>query len=132
MDTLTEIEGVGEEKARNIVWWAYNLPDNDELKNLLALRDELNFPEVKDASLDNNSLQGLTFVITGSVHQYKNRDEFKASVEARGGKVAGSVSAKTSFLVNNVVESTSGKNQKAKELGIEIISEDEFIARFGK
>ena len=132
MDTLTEIEGVGEEKARNIVWWAYNLPDNDGLKNLLALRDELNFPEVKDTIPANNSLQGLTFVITGAVHDYKNRDEFRASVEARGGKVAGSVSAKTSYLVNNDVESTSGKNKKAKELGIEIISEDEFISRFGK
>ena len=53
-------------------------------------------------------------------------------MEARGGKVAGSVSAKTSYLVNNDVESTSGKNKKAKELGIEIISEDEFISRFGK
>lgn len=50
MDSLTEIEGVGEENARNIVWWAYNLPDNDGLKNLLALRDELNFPEVKDTT----------------------------------------------------------------------------------
>ena len=78
------------------------------------------------------SLDGLTFVITGSVHEYKNRDEFKGSVEARGGKVSGSVSAKTSFLVNNDIGSTSGKNKKAKELGIEIISEDEFIARFGK
>ncbi len=132
LDTLTEIEGVGEEKARNIVWWAYNLPDNDGLKNLLALRKELNFPEVKDSATADNSLEGLTFVVTGAVFDYKNRDEFKASVEARGGKVAGSVSAKTSYLVNNDVNSTSGKNAKAKELNIPIISEDEFISRFGK
>ncbi len=132
LDTLTEIEGVGEEKARNIVWWAYNLPDNDELKNLLALRKELNFPEEKDSAPADNSLEGLTFVITGAVHEYKNRDEFQKSVEARGGKVSGSVSTKTSFLVNNDVTSTSGKNQKAQELGVQIISEDEFIKRFGK
>ena len=74
----------------------------------------------------------MTFVITGAVHDYKNRDEFKASVDARGGKVAGSVSKKTNFLVNNDITSTSGKNAKAKELGIPIISEDEFISRFGK
>lgn len=97
----------------------------------MSLVKELNFPELTSGSAD-SSLEGLTFVITGSVNVYKNRDEFKASVEARGGKVAGSVSTKTSFLVNNDVDSTSGKNQKAKELGIEIISEDEFISRFGK
>ena len=71
---------------------------------------------------------GLTFVITGDVHRYKNRDAFKAYVESQGGKVAGSVSSKTNFLINNDVTSTSGKNKKAKELGIPIITEEEFIA----
>ena len=131
-EELLAIDGVGEEKANNICDWLLELADNkDKYDTIKALINELVFPEPKAESSD-NSLEGLTFVITGSVHQYKNRDEFKASVEARGGKVAGSVSAKTSFLVNNDVESTSGKNQKAKELGIEIISEDEFIARFSK
>ena len=131
-EELLTIDGVGEEKANNICDWLLELADNkDKYDTIKALINELVFPEPKAESSD-NSLEGLTFVITGSVHQYKNRDEFKASIEARGGKVAGSVSAKTSFLVNNDVESTSGKNQKAKELGIEIISEDEFIARFGK
>lgn len=92
--------------------------------------DELEVEVVESAS--DQPLKGLTFVITGSVNSYKNRDEFKTSVEARGGKVSGSVSAKTSFLVNNDVESTSGKNRKAKELNIPIISEDEFISKFGK
>jgi DNA ligase (NAD+) len=92
---------------------------------------DLYSPEPKSEASD-NILEGLTFVITGAVHDYKNRDEFKTSVEARGGKVAGSVSAKTSFLVNNDITSTSGKNAKAKELNIPIISEDEFISRFGK
>ena len=75
--------------------------------------------------------EGLTFVITGDVHHYKNRDEFKAYVEAAGGKVTGSVTSKTNFLVNNDVRSTSSKNRKAQELGIPIISEEEFVERFG-
>lgn len=75
---------------------------------------------------------GLTFVITGEVHYYKNRDEFKAYVETSGGKVTGSVTSKTDYLVNNDTESNSSKNRKAKELNIPIISEDEFVERFGK
>ncbi len=130
--TLSGIDGVGEEKARNILNWidettAYR----EKYEDFIALIDEFKFPTEKQSST-NNSLEGSTFVITGSVHEYKNRDEFKASVEARGGKVAGSVSKNTTALVNNDVTSTSGKNQKAKELGIEIISEDEFINRYGK
>ena len=97
------------------------------MKELVSI---LQFESVNNSSAQ--TLSGMIFVITGNVHVYSNRDEFKASVESRGGKVAGSVSAKTNYLVNNDVTSASGKNQKAKELGIEIISEDEFIARFGK
>ena len=74
----------------------------------------------------------LTFVITGDVHTFRNRDEFKAYVEQQGGKVAGSVSGKTSFLVNNDAASQSSKNRKAGELGVPVITEDEFIARFGR
>ena len=70
-------------------------------------------------------------MITGDVHRFRNRDAFKAYVEANGGKVAGSVSKKTDFLVNNDVESTSSKNKKAKDLGVPILSEDEFVERFG-
>ncbi len=132
IEELVSLDGIGEEKALNIGRWAAEMVETgmweDEIK---ALINELHFPDATDEASD-SSLEGLTFVITGSVHEYKNRDEFKASVESRGGKVAGSVSAKTSFLVNNDVESTSGKNNKAKELGIEIISEDEFIRRYGK
>lgn len=85
------------------------------------------------AKAENNSLAGLTFVITGDVHTYKNRDEFKASVEARGGKVSGSVSSKTTCLVCNDKEgSSSSKMVKARSLGLEIITEDEFIERYGK
>ncbi len=129
---LMKIDGIGEEKALNVVIWAEEVSAYREAyEDFIALINELEFPAPKEESGD-DSLKGYIFVITGSVNIYKNRDEFKASVEARGGKVAGSVSAKTSFLVNNDVTSTSGKNQKAKELGIEIISEDEFISRFGR
>jgi DNA ligase (NAD+) len=69
-------------------------------------------------------------VITGDVHYFKNRNEFKAYVESQGGKVAGSVSGKTSFLINNDAESASSKNKKAKESGVPILSEDDFVARF--
>lgn len=75
--------------------------------------------------------EGLTFVITGKVTQFKNRDDFVAYVESQGGKVAGSVSAKTSYLVNNDSASASSKNKKAKELGIPILTEAEFVERFG-
>ena len=70
-------------------------------------------------------------MVTGDVHTFANRDALKAYVESQGGKVAGSVSSKTNFLINNDVTSTSGKNRKAKDLGVPIISEDDFIARFG-
>lgn len=75
-----------------------------------------------------NSLNGKVFVITGSLSHFANRDDAKAKIEACGGKVSGSVSAKTSYLVNNDVESTTGKNKKAKELGVPIISEEELIS----
>ena len=74
-----------------------------------------------------NSLAGKIFVITGSLNHFANRDEAKEKIEAAGGKISGSVSAKTSYLVNNDVASTSGKNKKAKELNIPIISEEELI-----
>ena len=82
----------------------------------------------KPQSISNNTnLSGLTFVITGSLNHFANRDEAKEKIESLGGKVSGSVSAKTSYLVNNDVTSTSGKNKKAKELGVPIISEEELV-----
>ena len=73
------------------------------------------------------TLQGKTFVVTGSVNHYKNRDELKADIVAYGGTVVGSVSSKTSYLINNDINSTSSKNQKAKSLNIPIISEEDFL-----
>lgn len=75
-----------------------------------------------------NTLQGKTFVVTGSVNHYKNRDELKADIVSHGGTVVGSVSFKTSYLINNDINSTSSKNQKAKSLNIPIISEEEFLS----
>ena len=77
-----------------------------------------------------DSLANITVVITGKVNKYKNRDDFKTAIERRGGKVAGSISGKTSYLINNDVNSTSSKNISAKKLGVPIISEDDFIEMF--
>ena len=90
------------------------------------LAKEMDFEKPQIIS-DVASLSGLTFVITGSLRHFTNRDEAKEKIESLGGKVSGSVSAKTSYLVNNDVASTSGKNKKAKELNIPIISEEELI-----
>lgn len=79
-----------------------------------------------------NTLESKTFVITGSVNHYPNRDALKADIEAHGGKVAGSISSKVSYLINNDITSTSSKNQKAKSLNIPIISEDDFIKMLQK
>ena len=70
---------------------------------------------------------GMTFVITGSLTHFSNRKELQELIESKGGKAAGSVSAKTSYLINNDVKSASSKNKKARELGIPILSEEDFI-----
>lgn len=90
-----------------------------------TLADEFIF-ETKSESNNNANLSNKTFVITGSLNHYKNRDELVNIIERFGGKVSSSVSTKTSYLLNNNVTSTSGKNKKAIELGIPIISEEEF------
>lgn len=130
-ETLVELDGIGDVKACSVYDWC-RFTKSDAVKNLMIhiLMEELEVE--KPAQKVDQSLKGLTFVITGNVHIYKNRDEFKASVEARGGKVSGSVSSKTTYLVNNDLESTSGKNKKAHELNIPILSEDIFVAKFGK
>ena len=130
-EALSRMEGVGPVKAGSVCGWCREVnADPGKHADFGALVLALRFAVPEETS--EQSLEGMTFVITGSVHEYANRDEFRASVEKRGGKVSGSVSAKTDFLVNNDAASTSGKNRKAKELGIPVISEDEFIARFGK
>ena len=124
-----DIEGIGPERSESIISWYGNNKNKDMLKRLL---DAVTVTDGDKSNNEAGSLKGLTFVITGDVHDFKNRDEFKAYVEANGGKVAGSVSGKTAYLVNNDVNSTSSKNQKAKALNVPIISEDEFIQKFGR
>ena len=89
--------------------------------------------EIEKAEENNNVqiFEGMNFVITGSVEHFANRNEVKAVIEARGGKVTGSVTSKTNYLINNDTTSTSGKNKKAKELGVPIISEEEFLEMIG-
>ena len=98
---------------------------DNEIK-IWSLSTYFTFDEPRTTS-GSNILEGKTFVITGSLNHFANRDEAKEKIESLGGKVIGSVSTKTSYLVNNDVNSTSGKNKKAKELGVKIISENELI-----
>ena len=130
-DELVKLDGVGIIKARNVYDWC-RFTKADAVKNLMfhVLMDELQI--AKPEKKAEETLGKMIFVITGDVHIYKNRDEFKASVEARGGKVSGSVSKKTDYLVINDLASTTGKAQKARELGVQMISEDQFVEKFGK
>ena len=126
---FVDIDGIGQEKSGSILEW-YAKPKNSAMFE--ALIKELDIEQVAIKDMSEGSLNGKTFVITGDVHDFANRSEFKAYVESQGGKVTGSVSKKTDYLVNNDTESTSSKNKKAKELGIPIISEDTFIEMFGR
>ena len=123
---FSAIEGIGPEKSSAFVRWV----KEDENREVLSkLMQRLTIKE-KEKAPAGEKCKGLTFVITGDVFKFKNRAEVKAYIESQGGVVTGSVSKKTSFLINNDTESTSNKNQKARELSIPIISEDEFIERF--
>lgn len=117
----TALDDFGDAMNDSIV--RYSVDNCIMVKNLAR---KMNFEKLADVS-SSNSLSGLTFCITGSLNHFVNRDEAKEKIENSGGKVSGSVSAKTSYLVNNDVTSTSGKNKKAKELNIPIISEEELI-----
>ena len=128
-DDFEDIDGIGLEKSISILLW-YQKKENRMMLAHLLQEIQVEKIEVKDTSA--GSCVGQTFVITGDGHQFKNRNEFKAYVEAQGGKVTGSVSKKTTYLVNNDLESASSKNKKAKELGIPIISEDTFVEMFGR
>ena len=115
------LDGFGEAIAESIDNYL-----NENCFEVGILSRYMNFEKPKIASGGAN-LSGLTFCITGSLNHFANRDEAKEKIESLGGKVSGSVSAKTNYLVNNDVTSTSGKNKKAKELNVPIISEDELI-----
>ena len=122
-ETLNAIDGIGGVLAGAFVSY---FKDADHIKILLNLLKELEIP----AEMEDNTeriLEGKKFVITGSVAHFANRGEVKELIESLGGKVTGSVTAKTDFLINNDVHSASSKNKKANELNIPIISEEEFI-----
>jgi len=123
-NAFTYIDGIGDALGKSIIgYW------NKNGSKIIELSKEFYF-ETPNVVLDEipKTLQGKTFVVTGSVHHYKNRDELKADIVTHGGTVVGSVSSKTSYLINNDISSTSSKNQKAKSLNIPIISEKEFLS----
>ena len=121
-DELLEIEGIGEVLANSIVEF---FKDSKNIENVKSLREILIFEAEESAGSD--SFAGKVFVITGSLEHFTNRNELKELIEKNGGKVSGSVSSKTNFLINNDTASNSSKNNKAKELGVEIISEEDFL-----
>ena len=121
-DELLEIEGIGEVLANSIVDF---FKDSKNMENVKSLREVLIFEREESAGSD--SFAGKVFVITGSLEHFTNRNELKELIEKNGGKVSGSVSSKTNFLINNDTASNSSKNKKAKELGVEIISEEDFL-----
>lgn len=126
-DYFAHIPGIGPEKSASVVKWMKN---DDNYGMLQRLLDKVTIAKTDSQAEVGTRCAGLTFVVTGDVHHFKNRNELKAYIESQGGKVTGSVSKSTSFLINNDVTSTSGKNKKAQELGIQILSEDDFIAKY--
>ena len=125
-DVFAHVNGIGPEKSAQFVTWFRNAQNMARYRRLLTKLSV----KTPDVAATGDKCAGLTFVITGDVHHYKNRNELKAYIESQGGKVASAVSGATSFLINNDVTSTSGKNKKAQQLGIPIISEDEFISKY--
>ena len=122
-EELIEINGIGEVMAKNYVKFF-----SDEKKKV-NVEDVLKEVEIEASSKTSSAqiFENYNFAITGSVEHFKNRDELKAAIEERGGKVASSVTSKTNYLINNDNTSNSSKNKKAKELGIEIITEEQFL-----
>ena len=124
-EELIEIDGVGEVLADSFVRFFEKENNNrvvDDLLKIIKMEDS-------ESSVQND-MEGMNFVITGSVNHFSNRGVVKELVESRGGKVTGSVTSKTKYLINNDSTSNSSKNKKAKELGVQIITEDEFIDMF--
>ncbi|MBO7354591.1 MAG: NAD-dependent DNA ligase LigA [Lachnospiraceae bacterium] len=125
-DELMSIEGIGEVLARSFTDYFADPKNLEMYREMVSL---LTFEKEEAAS---NELEGKVFVITGSVEHFSNRNELKDYIEARGGKVTGSVTAKTSYLINNDITSGSSKNKTAKELGVPIITEEDFLKMAGE
>lgn len=127
VEELVEIEGIGQVIAESFVAYFQNEENMHRIQELLK---EIHF-EQEETDEGEQIFRNVNFVITGSVNHFANRNEVKALIEAKGGKVTGSVTSKTNYLINNDVTSNSSKNKKAKELGVPIISEEEFIKMLG-
>lgn len=127
VDTLSQVEGVGEVIATAYVSYMQN---EDNLAKMNRLLQELQI-EIPQVSAGEQTLDGMIFVITGSLNHFDNRNELKELIEQMGGKVTGSVTGKTTCLINNDSTSSSSKNKKAKELGVPVLTEDEFIEKYG-
>lgn len=121
--SLVDIQGIGDVIADTFIGYFRKEENNKIVDDLLK---EITF-EAEAAATGSQSLEGKVFVITGSVEHFKNRNELKAVIEQHGGKVTGSVTSKTNYLINNDSMSNSSKNKKAKELGVAIITEEEFV-----
>lgn len=126
-EELDEIPGVGDVLAKAFSDYFASNVHVERLERLLA---ELHIPEEKEEE-GARKLAGMNFVITGSVHHFANRSEMKERIESLGGKVTGSVTSKTNYLINNDINSSSSKNKKANELGIPILSEEQFLEMTG-
>lgn len=121
-EELSNIPGVGDVIAKE---WIDTFSNPDFIEELKELKEEIDIPKASTNS--NKDLDGLTFVITGSLNKFTNRDTMIEFIEEHGGKVVASISSKVNYLINNDITSTSTKNNKAKELGINIIDEDKFL-----
>lgn len=126
-EDLTAVDGIGGVLADAWISYFASEKNNRMVDNLLK---ELTLEPASESEEEAGDLEGVTFVITGSVEHFKNRKELQEIIEARGGKVTGSVTAKTTYLINNDTASGSSKNKKAKELGIPILSEQDFVDKF--
>ncbi len=125
VDDLMEIEGIGQVLAENIVKY---FKDESRMRELDGLLNELDIVKRETSDDKPKTLEGKSVVITGSLNHFSNRKELQELIEQAGGRAAGSVSAKTAYLVNNDITSTSGKNKKAKDLGVPIVNEEQFMA----
>lgn len=123
---FSKIDDIGSERIKSLrKWWDDNCSEFVDFGI-----NEMHFIKKETSNISSSDLTGKSFVITGSLVQFKNRDELKEKIESFGGKVSGSISAKTEALINNDIESTSSKNKKAKSLNIPIISEEKFITKY--
>lgn len=120
-----KIDGIGSEMIKSLKkWWDINYLEFVDAATVFT------FKKKEPVNISGTDLTGKVFVITGSLIQFRNRDEMKERIESLGGKVSGSVSAKTTALINNDIESTSSKNKKAKQLNVPILTENMFMEKY--